>query len=150
MKIHTDARVQIHYRLLDTDGELLETTDPEEPIVYTHGDEEILSGLEKALEGHEAGEEIRVELSPEDAYGDYNPEGLIFVPRSDLPEDLELTAGEWISVGVEDTDESGEEETEMEMRVVKVHDKEVVLDANHPLAGKRVVFEVQVVSVGPS
>ena len=148
MNISNGAIVEMRYRLLDAEGALIEATEEGEPVTYRHGDGEILPGLEKALEGAEAGGSLRITVEPEDAYGDYNPDGLVIVPRSEMPEGEAYTAGDWLSVHVED-DGSGlpEEEREMEMRVVEVNDEQVVLDANHPLAGQRVIFEVDVLSV---
>ncbi len=158
MTIQTGSRVELHYDLLDEHGHLVESTADEGPVRYVHGQGEILPGLERALEGAAAGTRLDVELEPDEAYGAYDPEGLVSVPRSEMPEDLPLSRGDWISVHVEEDEEEspefragGEDESleegEMEMRVVEVGADEVVLDANHPLAGQRVTFRVTVASV---
>ncbi|HED64254.1 MAG TPA: peptidylprolyl isomerase [Planctomycetes bacterium] len=152
MKIHQDAYVEIRYRLYDKDGELVESSEDDGPVRYRHGAEEILPGLEKALEGAEAGATLRVTVPPEEAYGAYNPDGLVAVPRTELPSEHEYTPGDWISVCVEDDgdDHDHDHDHEMEMRIVEARETEIVLDANHPLAGQEVTFEVEVLSVSAS
>jgi FKBP-type peptidyl-prolyl cis-trans isomerase SlyD len=147
LKITRGTTVSFHYELLDAQGEEVENTRDDEPVRYRHGDEEILPGLEEALAGHAAGDRFRVTLSPHDAYGDYNPDGLVSIPRGEVQEaDQEIVPGDWIVVSVTDADDE-DEEGELDMRVVEVHDEELILDANHPLAGQRVTFVVEVLEV---
>jgi FKBP-type peptidyl-prolyl cis-trans isomerase SlyD len=150
MKVEARSEVELRYKLLDAEGHLVEETD-EEPIRYTHGREEILPGLEAALEGLEAGSSLTVALEPEEAYGPYNPEGLVAIPRAELPAEHAYEVGEWVSIVVEGLETEAEEDEgdEMEMRIVEVREGEIVLDANHPLAGQSVTFEVEILSVGP-
>ena len=152
MKVGANTVVEMNYRLFDAEGELVESTSDDGPVRYRHGRDEILPGLEVGLEGAEAGGTIRLTLDPEDAYGAYNPDGLVLIPRTELPDDISYTAGDWISVCVEGDDESDHDhgENEMEMRVVEVRETEIVLDANHPLAGQSLTFEVDVLSVEPA
>lgn len=147
MNIRPGSVVEIAYRLYDAEGELVESSEEDGPVTYRHGREEILPGLEAALEGRSAGEQVRVTVAPEDAYGAYNPDGLIAVRRSELPAEHEYAPGDWLSVCVENDEEDHDDEGELEMRVVEVREDEVVLDANHPLAGQSVTFEVEVRSV---
>jgi FKBP-type peptidyl-prolyl cis-trans isomerase SlyD len=155
MKVRANTLVTIHYRLFDATGELVESTEDDGPVCYLHGNEEILTGLEGGLEGSEAGQTLRLVLAPADAYGEYDPEGLVSIPRTELPSDVDYEAGDWISVSVDGEEEEGEAgdkedgENEMEMRVLEVRADEIVLDANHPLAGQSVTFEVEVLAVEP-
>ena len=146
MKIENETVVELSYRLFDQRRKLVESSDEEGPIRYRHGNEEILPGLEAALDGLEEGAEVRVTLAPEEAYGAHNPAGLVSIPRADLPEDFDYSPGDWIEVSVEDAPADVENE-ELEMRIVELHDDEVILDANHPLAGQEVTFEMKVLSV---
>ena len=150
MKIQNDCIVEISYEMYDNDGQLAESSKEDGNVSYLQGLGEILPGLEAALAGHSAGEHVEVEIDAENAFGDYDPEGLISVPRSEFPPDAEIVPGDWIEVSVSENDqqadEQGEEE-EIEMRVVEISPEAVVLDANHPLAGKNVKFQVDVVSV---
>ena len=156
MKISKDTSVTINYKLFDAEGQEVESTYGDEPITYTHGYEEILVGLEKALEGQEAGAKLSVKLESDDAYGPHNPEGIFAVPLSELPAENDYKKGDWISVHVEeDDDEEGHEHGEncdhehgdMEVMIHEIRGDEVILDANHPLAGQPISFEVEVLKV---
>ena len=147
MKIEPGKLVTLSYELYTKGGELFESSE-EEPIEFIQGDGDVLPGIEAAINGLEEGEKLEITLSADDAFGDYNPEGLVTVPRSELPPDVELAKDEWITVIVQD-DEDGdaEEPGEMEMRIADLSADEVVLDANHPLAGQEVTFKLEVLSV---
>ena len=117
-------------------------------MVYLHGNDEIPKSLEQELEGHEKGDEVKVSLPPGAAYGEYNPDGLVTVPREQFPPDAEIVPGDWIDVTL--SDEEGEEPENaesIEMKVVEISPEAIVLDANHPLAGKACVFDLTVLSV---
>ncbi len=146
MHIAQGSLVTIHYSLFDEEGELFESSKEEGPAEFVHGEGDVPPGLEQALEGKGGGETVRVELEHEDAFGAYMPEGLISVPRDELPEDVEL--GDLVPIILTDDEGSEIEEGDIEFRVVELRPDEVVLDANHPLAGQKVTFEVEVLAVG--
>jgi FKBP-type peptidyl-prolyl cis-trans isomerase SlyD len=137
MEIAKDTVVSIDYRLHLGDGNIVDESDAGDPLVYLHGYEEIVPGLEKALEGKKAGDSLKVTVSPEDAYGEYNKDGVEEVPREDFPADMELEAGGVVTA----TDEDGDD---VDFLVKEVREKTVVVDFNHPLAGKTLHFEVTV------
>lgn len=137
MQIANDSVVSIDYRLHLGDGKTIDESDPGEPLVYLHGHEQIVPGLEKALEGKKVGESLKVTVTPEEGYGEYDPDGVEEVPREDFPPDMELEAGGIVSA----TDEEGDE---VDFLVKEVRAKTVVVDFNHPLAGKTLHFEVTV------
>ena len=137
MEIAKDSVVSIDYRLHLGDGKIIEESEPGDPLVYLHGYEEIVPGLEKALEGKKAGDTLKVEVSAEDGYGEYNPDGVEEVPREDFPKDLEMEEGGTITA----TDDEGDE---VEFLVKEIRPNTVVVDFNHPLAGKPLHFEVTV------
>lgn len=141
MKIQRNCIVELVYELKDSKGELFEKG--EGP--YLHGYQNLPPGLEQALEGHEQGSEQVVALDPIEAYGDYDPEGLVTVPRSEFPPDAEIVPGDFIAVGVIDDDEV--DMGEMELLVHEISPEAIILDANHPLAGQSVTFDVRIVSV---
>ena len=115
---------------------------------YTHGMGELPEALESALVGQGIGHTATVAMGPGEAFGDKNLEGIVSVPRTDLPPEMELVPGQWIEVMVEDEDNEGESGS-LEMRVVELAPDAVVLDANHPLAGLAVTFEVKVLEIEP-
>lgn len=147
MKVTRGTIVTIEYELFDGSGNEVESTEGE-PVCYTHGSDEILPGLEEALEGAEVGASLRVELSPEEGYGPWHADGLFSVPRSEFPPDAEIVPGDWIEMEVH-ADEENEEEGVIEARITELRDGEVVLDANHPLAGQSLTFQVRIVAVEP-
>ena len=148
MKIKQGCHVVLRYELFDREGELLETSEEEggEPMEYVHGAAEIAPAIEHALSGKQAGDKVRVTLRPEEAFGAVDPGLIVSVPRSEIPADLPLTVGEFLPVELEDAPEDLADE-EVEFRIVEVGEEEVVLDANHPLAGETVTFALEVVSV---
>lgn len=113
---------------------------------YTHGAEEIAPAIERALSGKQEGDKVSVTLPPEEAFGAVDPGLIVSVPRSEIPAELPLTVGEYLPVELEGAPADLEEQ-EIEFRIVEVGEDEVVLDANHPLAGETVTFALEVVSV---
>jgi len=126
------------YRLTDDSGALIDGSEGE-PLVYIHGTHSIIPGLEQALEGKRSGDALQVRLPPELAYGERDEDLVQEVSRDELPAEAE------IEVGAQFHAES--EEGQHILTVVGVDGDSVRLDANHPLAGKTLHFEVQVVSV---
>ncbi|AZQ09583.1 peptidylprolyl isomerase [Shewanella khirikhana] len=139
MKITKHSAVTIHYRLSDQQDQLIESSFEADPMVYLHGAENLIPGLESALEGKAAGENLEVTVDCEQAYGPYH-DGL----RQEVP--LEAFGGiEDIVPGMRFI-----AETEMGQRpvqVTEVLDNSVIVDGNHPLAGQSLTFYVEVVDV---
>ena len=137
MKIAKDAVVALDYRLHLGDGEVVDESETNDPLVYLHGYEEIVPGLERALEGKSQGEKLQVTVKPEDGYGDYDEEALEEVARTEFPNDLELEAGGIVT----GTDPDGDE---VDFLIKEVKKDTVVVDFNHPMAGKTLHFDVTV------
>ena len=137
MNITKDCLVVIDYILMDEDGNVIESTYEKEPYSYVHGHEQIIKGVERALEGHEPGDEIEIELEPEDAFGEYDPGLVEMVDRAFFPEDAELEPGtEYIM--------QDREGRLIPFTIKKIEGNEVYCDFNHPLAGKKVKFKITV------
>ena len=149
MKIVNGSTVSVSYRLLDADGDVVETTDPDEPLTYVHGSDEMLPALQKELEGEEVGSEHRIDLSSEESFGELDPDLLITVPRDEFPEDAEIVPGDVIAVQVsaEEDDNEEVEDEQLEMQVLEISPDGVMLDGNHPLAGQTVTFELKVLAI---
>jgi FKBP-type peptidyl-prolyl cis-trans isomerase SlyD len=137
MEVTHGAVVAMNYTLTDDDGELIDSS--QEPLVYLHGYGNIIPGLEKGLEGAAPGQRHTVVVEPAEAYGETDPGAIITVPSDTVPEGVELTPG---MVVVGDTP-SGP----IQLTVCEVNDDNIVVDGNHPLAGKRLHFEVEIVTV---
>lgn len=135
-----DTLVTLSYVLFDERGEAVESATPEEPLEYIHGYAQIVPGLESALEGMKAGERRSIVVPPEEAFGARDEAGVFDVDKEDFPNSAEVVAGD------EFLAQSPEGEP-MTMRIVEVRADAFVVDTNHPLAGQRVRFEVEVSSV---
>ena len=146
MRIQRGSHVVLRYELFDRDGELLESSEDGEPMEYTQGADAIAPALERALTGKQEGDRVRVTLPPDQAFGEVDPGLIVSVPRAELPEDVPLEVGEYLPVALENAPEDLEGE-EVEFRIVEIGAEEVVLDANHPLAGETITFALEVVSV---
>lgn len=140
MKIGKDSVVAIDYKLHLGDGVIVDESEAGDPLVYLHGYEEIVPGLEKALEGKTKGESLKVVVSPAEGYGDIDPDGVEEVPRSEFPAEMEIKPGAILSA----TDDEGDE---VDFLVKEVKGDKVVVDFNHPFAGKTLHFEVKVHNV---
>ncbi|MCF7875395.1 MAG: peptidylprolyl isomerase [Candidatus Omnitrophica bacterium] len=139
MAIEKGKKVSFDYTLT-VDGQVIDSSKEREPLSYVHGEGKIIPGLASELEGMKEGQEKIVKVSPEDAYGKENPEAFKEVPKSSLPKDLEPKAGMMLQM-------QGPEGQAVPVKVAEVKDEEVVLDLNHPLAGKTLKFDVKVISV---
>jgi len=139
--IRNGSVVSFEYTLSDENGEVLQSNKGKEPVTYTHGQHEIIPGLEKGLAEMEINEEKSIRVKPEEAYGQVDPQGFKEVPKSDIPT-TELDVGTPLNA-------RGPQGEELLIHVSEVKDDTVVLDFNHPLAGKTLHFDVKVVDIAP-
>lgn len=147
MKIASGCIVELSYQLKDEEGAVVEQSGTDGPMSYLHGYGEIPPGLETRLTGAEVGTEFEVTLAPGEAFGDYDPDKILAVPRDQFPADAEIVPGDTITVSVADDEDPEAETGEMDTRVVEISPEAIVLDANHPYAGKRMTFDLRVLSV---
>lgn len=140
MKIANQCVVAIHYTLTDDRGEELDTSRDRDPLTYLHGADGLIPGLEQELEGRQAGEQFKATVPPEQAYGDVNPQLIQDVP-------LEVLDGiENLHVGMALQSKAPDGRVQ-NLRVDAIGDETATLNANHPLAGEVLHFEVSVESV---
>lgn len=137
--IANNTVVQFNYTLTNDAGETLDQSQGE-PLTYLHGHHNIILGLEKALEGKEAGDKLVVTVKPEDAYGEYMKEAVQEVPRSNFQ------GVDTIEVGMQFQSQT-EDGHVMLVTVKDVTEDTVVVDGNHPLAGQALTFDVEIVDV---
>jgi FKBP-type peptidyl-prolyl cis-trans isomerase SlyD len=142
--IAPDTHVTIRYALFEADGQPEPGAPDEEPITvsYVHGYGQVLPAIEKGLTGRESGVHVTITAEAADAFGPYESEGLFEIEKDGLDGAGDLTEGEEVVA-------SGPE-GEIFMRVIEVRPDTLVVDTNHPLAGKRVRFEVDVLDVRPA
>jgi FKBP-type peptidyl-prolyl cis-trans isomerase SlyD len=143
MKIAKNAVVTLRYHVSDIDGNLLDAG--ENPLTYLHGGyEQIFSGVESALEGRSAGEDLQVRLEPEDAFGEYDADLVRVEPRDLFPKDLQVGM-QFEGVG------SGDEDDDVTLfTITDIEEGKVVVDGNHPWAGKALDFFCSVMEVRPA
>lgn len=144
MNIQQNTLVELAYIILGPDGEVVESSEETEPLIFVQGDGEVPEGLEKALEGKAEGDEVEVHFETGEAFGDFDPDGLVTVPRDQFPEEADVQVDDIVPVTIEDDDGNKEE---IEMRVEEVNADAVIMDMNPPLAGKEATFQVKVLSV---
>ncbi|MGK3968707.1 peptidylprolyl isomerase [Sorangium sp. So ce118] len=140
LPIATDTVVTLSYVLLNEKGEAVDQASTAEPLIYVHGYAQIVPGLERALEGLRAGEQREITVEPADAFGEREDAGVFEVDKADFPDAGEVEVGdEFIAQGPD-----GEP---VALRVVDVLPDGFRVDTNHPLAGQKVRFQVQVSDV---
>lgn len=139
MDIEKDRVVTISYTLKSNDGDVLDSSGDNGDFAYLHGHENIVSGLEEALEGKSTGDSVSAVVSPEKGYGDRNDQLLFQVGKDRMP-DEELSVGMQFAA----QDKEGNQQI---VTLVDIGDDEVTLDANHPLAGETLHFDVTVSDV---
>jgi FKBP-type peptidyl-prolyl cis-trans isomerase SlyD len=134
--------VSLQYSLSEEDGKLIESNKGKNPLKYTHGSKQIVPGLEKELTGMKVGGEKRVTVKPEDAYGVVNAKAFQEVPKEQIPVNG-LKVGATLAA-------KGPQGQEIPVRVHEIKEKTVVLDLNHPMAGKTLLFDIKILDVQPS
>ncbi len=140
MKVQANCVVSIHYRLTNESGEELDSSAGQDPLSYLHGTNSLIPGLETALTGQAAGDKLQVTVQPADAYGDVNPELVQTVPISafDTPEN--------VKAGVQFQAQGPDGQVQL-ITVQEVTDDGVTINANHPLAGQVLHFDVTIEAV---
>lgn len=135
------STVRIHYTGTLQDGSVFDSSDGRDPLEFQLGSGQIIPGLDQAIDGMAAGDQKTVTIPAGEAYGDYQAEARQTVPREQIPADIPLDVGTMLQMQTPDGNA-------VPVQVADVTEEAVTLDANHPLAGKDLTFEVEVVSVG--
>jgi FKBP-type peptidyl-prolyl cis-trans isomerase SlyD len=131
--------VSFHYTLTNETGQELESSRGRDPMAYLHGAHNIIPGLEKALAGKSAGDQLKVTLPPAEAYGERNPSNIQRVASKHFSNPRSLQPGQMVSLKTR--------EGERPAVIVKVGRFNVDVDANHPLAGQTLTFDVEITDV---
>ena len=141
--VSPESTVTLHLSLALEDGTVAESTFDDEPLTFTMGDGTLVEGLELGLYGLKAGDTQRLVLQPQQAFGLHDPDKLHPMARVEFSPELELEAG--VIIGFDTP--AGEE---LPGTVLALTDETVEVDFNHPLAGRVVVFEVEIIAVEPA
>jgi FKBP-type peptidyl-prolyl cis-trans isomerase SlyD len=138
--VQNDSLVEVAYTMKDDSGAVLESTEGARPFIYVHGRQRLIPALEETLAGMRVGDETDITLPPDRAYGDVDPIAFTIVAKDELPP-AALQAGTELTAR-----RRGET---MFITVAEVRDETVVLNLNHPLAGKTLHFHLCVLSIVP-
>jgi FKBP-type peptidyl-prolyl cis-trans isomerase SlyD len=139
MQISENKVVSMDYTLKNDKGEILDTSSGRAPLSYIQGKGHIIPGLEKACEGKTSGDSFNVSIEPKEAYGEYNEEMIITLPKNKFDDVENIKAGMQFQA-----------QTEYGMQVfsvLSVEENDIKLDGNHPLAGQKLHFDVKITDV---
>ena len=140
MQITFGSTVTMHFSLTLADGMLVESSFNDQPVSFVLGDGSLDKGLELALIGLRPGARQRLTLMPGQAFGERDGSAIQSMPKSRFPEGMDLEPGQIIGF-------SGENGEEVAGAIVTIEDQGVTVDFNHPLAGREISFDVQILSV---
>ena len=133
-------RVRVHYTGRLDDGQVFDSSEGGTPLAFTIGSGQVIPGFETGVVGMSPGDTKTVNIPCADAYGEHRDDGMMQVPRGEFPPNMPLEVG----TSVQGQQQSGQVVT---FTIVAVSDEEVTLDANHPLAGKDLTFDLTLVSI---
>ena len=139
-QVKKNDTVKVHYTGKLKSGEVFDSSKERDPLEFKVGSGQLIPGFDQAVEGMEVNEKKTIDIPSEKAYGASNPDLVRNVSQDQLPEDIEPEVGQTLVA-------SGPEGQETRLVVTEVHDEHIVVDANHPLAGKDLVFDLELVSI---
>jgi FKBP-type peptidyl-prolyl cis-trans isomerase SlyD len=140
LTIAPDTVVTLSYVLLDARGEQVDRVTKEEPLTYVHGYAQIVPGLERQIAGLAAGAKGTFDVEADEAFGERDEDAVFAVDRTDFPDAEDVAVGDEFMA-------EGPDGEPIAMRVTEIREDALVVDTNHPLAGQRIRFEVEVASV---
>lgn len=140
MEVKKGCQVKIKYKGTFKDGAVFDTNENREPLEFEVGKNQVIPGLEEGILGMKKGEKKKLTIAPVKAYGERNDQLIRSFPKTSFPPKVELKPGVRFALKAPDGQPFLAE-------VIEVKDSEVVLDLNHPLAGKELVFEIEILDV---
>ena len=143
IQVTVNSTVKVHYTGKLADGEVFDTSDGKEPIEFTLGQGQLIPGFEKGLIDMKLNEKKTINMTKDEAYGEVNETLIQEVKKTDLPQDMEPKVG----MGLVSKSPEGQE---INLMVVEVKEETIVIDGNHPLAGRDLIFDLEVVEIAAS
>ena len=132
--------VQVHYTgTLEDGSEFDSSRKRNEPLQFTLGQGQMIAGFEKAVDGMEVGESKKVEIPSQEAYGEKRKDMIMEVSKEEFPDNITPEVGQQLAVNTQDQ--------QVPVTITEINGDKVVLDANHPLAGKDLVFDIELVNI---
>ena len=133
-------QIAVHYTGRLTDGTVFDSSEGREPLAFELGAGMMIKGFDAAVNGMEIGEKVTAEMAAAEAYGESNPDLIFDIPKSNFPPDLNPQPGQQLAM----SQPNGQQ---IPVKVKEVKDEVVVIDANHDLAGKDLVFDIELISI---
>lgn len=141
-KVKDGDTVKVHYTgTLTEEGTVFDSSEDREPLEFTLGEGKLIPGFEKAVVGMEEGDETTVEIESGDAYGQRREDLELEVAKSDLPDNIEPEVGMQLQMQQQENGQA------IPVQITAVEDELVKLDANHPLAGKDLTFDIELIEI---
>jgi FKBP-type peptidyl-prolyl cis-trans isomerase 2 len=137
--IEKGKKVSFDYTLT-VDEQVVDSSKERGPLSYIYGQEKIIPGLASKMEGMKTGEQKTITVEPKGAYGEHRPEAFKEIPKTSLPKNLDPKVGMMLQM-------QGPQGQPVPVRVSEIKDNSIIIDLNHPLAGKTLTFDVKIVSV---
>ncbi len=134
--------IGFHYTLTDKAGTTLDSSVGDEPLYFLEGAQQIIPGLEKVIALMNVGDKRKIEVKANDAYGEVNPELIVKVKRTQFPPGAELTVGDQFQVN--------NDHHSPVFTIMSLDPEEVTVDGNHPMAGKDLFFDVEIIGMRPA
>jgi len=135
-------KVKVHYHGTLRNGETFDSSNGREPLEFTVGSGQVIKGFDEGVKGMQVGEKKKVEINAEDAYGEKDERNVIEFPKDQFPADMKPEVGMQLML-------SNGQGQNFNVTVVEVKDDLVILDANHPLAGQDLIFDIELVEIEP-
>ncbi|MCE2613532.1 peptidylprolyl isomerase [Flavobacteriaceae bacterium D16] len=140
-KVKANDTIQVHYTGKLTNGEVFDSTEARGPLKVTLGEGSLIPGFENGLVDMAINEKKTITIPKEEAYGEVREDLFQAIKNEELPETIKPEVGMGLVA-------QGQDGTERQLRVAEVNDDHIVVDANHPLAGQDLIFELEVVEIG--
>lgn len=139
-KVKSGDKIKVHYHGKLTSGETFDSSEGREPLEFEVGSGMVIKGFDDGVTGMQVGEKKTINVPVDKAYGPRNPKMVIEMPKERFPKDIEIEVG--LPLGM--SDQNGQQ---FQVTVVEIKDDAVMLDANHPLAGEELIFDLELVEI---
>ncbi len=141
MTAKANDKVKVHYKGTLENGDVFDSSEGKDPLEFTLGTGQVIPGFDKGIVGMEVSETKKIEIPADEAYGEVRKELIQDVPKANLPPEIKPELGMELVSKTQDGQQ-------IPLVVTKITDETITVDANHPLAGKNLTFEVELVSIG--
>jgi peptidylprolyl isomerase len=140
-EIKNGDTISVNYKGTLEGGEVFDSSEGNPPLKFTVGAGQLIKGFDDAVVGMKKGDKKKVTIAPENAYGERRDDHVVDFPKANIPEDMEMTVGTVVQL----SDESGRAFPAV---VTEINDDMVKMDVNHPLAGKTLIFDIEIAETG--